>query len=33
MELKITVYDKDDKVIKECKAQTIDIKFGSRWLH
>jgi hypothetical protein len=28
MELKITVYDKDDKVIKECKAQTIDIKFG-----
>lgn len=28
MELKITVYDDDDKVIKECKAQTVDIKFG-----
>jgi hypothetical protein len=28
MELKITVYDKDDKVVKECTAQTIDIKFG-----
>ena len=28
MELKITVYDDDDNVVKECKAQTIDIKFG-----
>lgn len=28
MELKITVYDEDDNAVKECKAQTIDIKFG-----
>ena len=28
MELKIKVYDDDDNVIKECKAQTVDIRFG-----
>ena len=28
MELKITVYDDDDNVIKECTAQTVDIRFG-----
>lgn len=28
MELKITVFDNNDNVVKECKAHTIDIKFG-----
>lgn len=28
MELKITVYDDNDNVMKECTAQTIDIRFG-----
>lgn len=28
MELVIKVYDDDDNVIKECKAQTVDIRFG-----
>ena len=28
MELKITVYDDYDKAVKECKAQTVDIRFG-----
>lgn len=28
MELKITVYDDNDKAVKECKAQTVDIRFG-----
>jgi hypothetical protein len=28
MELKITVYDEDDNVVKECTAHTVDIKFG-----
>lgn len=28
MELKIKVYDDDDNVIKECTAQTVDIRFG-----
>ena len=28
MELKITVYDDDDKVVKECIAHTVDIRFG-----
>ena len=28
MELQITVYDDNDKAVKVCKAQTVDIKFG-----
>ena len=28
MELKITVYDDNDNVMKECTAQTVDVKFG-----
>ena len=28
MELEITVYDDDDNVVKKCKAQTVDIRFG-----
>lgn len=28
MELKITVYDENDQKVKECTAQTIDIRFG-----
>ena len=28
MELKITVYDDNDKAVKECKAHTVDIRFG-----
>lgn len=28
MELKIKVYDDNDQVVKECKAQTVDIRFG-----
>lgn len=28
MELKITVYDNNDNAVKECKAQTVDIRFG-----
>lgn len=28
MELQITVYDDNDNVIKECQANTIDVKFG-----
>lgn len=28
MELKITVYDENDNVMKECTAQTVDIRFG-----
>lgn len=28
MELKITVYDDDDNVIKEAKANTVDLRFG-----
>ena len=28
MELKITVYDYNDNVMKECTAQTVDVKFG-----
>lgn len=28
MELQITVYDDNDNVVKKCKAQTVDIKFG-----
>ena len=28
MELKITVYDDNDNVMKECAAQTVDVKFG-----
>ena len=28
VELKITVYDDNDNVMKECTAQTVDVKFG-----
>ena len=28
MEMKIKIYDDDNNVVKECAAQTVDIKFG-----
>jgi hypothetical protein len=28
MELQITVYDENDNVVKECNANTIDIRYG-----
>lgn len=29
MELKLNVYDKENNVVKTCKAQIVEIKFGS----